>query len=380
MKKMLYKNLNPTSILLHIKESWLAEGMSFAEKRVYGSSSFYRKRGGGRSEKLKYDIQVGFLAEKSISTFLKDLGVACTNPDVKIHATKDKSYDPDLVADNKVKIHCKSQSIESYSRYGASCMFQKSDPVLKRPSANDFIAMCVVDVDARVCIVYGFFSAKKIVLTKSVGEPQVPHLRGNKRALYLTQLLKNLNKDDRWGLFRKQLNNVKLPIRKINTYEVTPTKTYLQVSGSKVKVDREDVRKIIDYGVWHLTEKGYVKNVRNCKYLHQIIMGENSSAILDHINNNPLDNRKVNLRFCPPAENVRNSQASNYKNTQYSSKYKGVSRRRSGSFKWVAHIRKNNRQTYLGDFRTEKEAAMAYNKAAVESYGEFAYLNKIEED
>jgi len=44
-------------------------------------------------------------------------------------------------------------------------------------------------------------------------------------------------------------------------------------------------------------------------------------------------------------------------------------------------VYKNGRQkiNYLGDFKSEVDAAKAYNKAALAAYGEFAYLNKIEE-
>lgn len=44
---------------------------------------------------------------------------------------------------------------------------------------------------------------------------------------------------------------------------------------------------------------------------------------------------------------------------------------------WAAKIRVNTKEIYLGLFKTEKEAALAYNRAAKKHHGEFAYLNKV---
>ena len=59
------------------------------------------------------------------------------------------------------------------------------------------------------------------------------------------------------------------------------------------------------------------------------------------------------------------------KNT--SSKYKGVTKRYNG---YHAQIVSNKINHYLGTFKTEREAAWAYNKAALELFGEYACINK----
>lgn len=110
---------------------------------------------------------------------------------------------------------------------------------------------------------------------------------------------------------------------------------------------------------------------RNCLiYLHRFLTNCPKGKMVDHINHNPLDNRMCNLRICTNAENLRNKKS--YKNS--SSKYKGVSWYKRGS-KWAAQIRLNNKKKFLGYFTSEEEAARAYDKAAKEMHGEFAYLN-----
>lgn len=47
--------------------------------------------------------------------------------------------------------------------------------------------------------------------------------------------------------------------------------------------------------------------------------------------------------------------------------------------KWKAGIETNNKHICIGRFYTEKEAAIAYNKKAVELFGEYAKINKIKD-
>jgi len=44
--------------------------------------------------------------------------------------------------------------------------------------------------------------------------------------------------------------------------------------------------------------------------------------------------------------------------------------------RWLVSI-KTSRIKYIGQFTSEEEAALAYNKAALEAWGEDAYLNKV---
>ena len=91
-------------------------------------------------------------------------------------------------------------------------------------------------------------------------------------------------------------------------------------------------------------------------------------TLVDHINRNTLDNRRENLRAC-----TRNESNQNRKGGGKASPYKGV--HRSSVNRWGAVIRANGRNTWLGTFVNEEDAARAYDRAALEAYGEFAYLN-----
>ena len=101
--------------------------------------------------------------------------------------------------------------------------------------------------------------------------------------------------------------------------------------------------------------------------MHRMIMGAKPGMFVDHVNGNPLDNRKENLRVCSNAENIRNSRK--YSTNQ--SGYKGVSfvERKK---KWAAKITFNYKKYFLGYFKTKEEAFEAYKSKAKEFFGEFA--------
>lgn len=108
--------------------------------------------------------------------------------------------------------------------------------------------------------------------------------------------------------------------------------------------------------------------------MHRFILGltPGDKRHSDHIDHNTLDNRRSNLRICSCQENHRNRK----KRPNTSSVYKGVSWH-SQAKEWQVHIQKDGKRKSLGLFRDEKEAALAYNKAAKNLYGEFALLNSV---
>ena len=108
---------------------------------------------------------------------------------------------------------------------------------------------------------------------------------------------------------------------------------------------------------------------------HQVVFMLHHGFIpceIDHINGVKTDNRIENLRVCTSSQNKGNIGLLK----SNCSGYRGVSlNKRSGMYH--AQIKINGKQTYLGRFATPKDAAIVYNKAAKEHFGEFAYLNKV---
>ena len=95
---------------------------------------------------------------------------------------------------------------------------------------------------------------------------------------------------------------------------------------------------------------------------------------VDHIDGDRTNNNYENLRFATDTENQQNKK----KQTNTTSIYKGVYFKTARK-KWDARIKINKKVKFLGNYESEEEAAKAYNEAAVEHFGKYAKLNKIED-
>lgn len=118
---------------------------------------------------------------------------------------------------------------------------------------------------------------------------------------------------------------------------------------------------------WYAQRKTQQSYVVSTVWMHQQVMGFPEQQI-DHINGDGLDNQKQNLRCATYSQQGMNSRPKKGR------LYKGVfvDPRREG---WFAQIRKDGVAKRLGTFATQIEAAIAYNRAAAEMFGEFARLN-----
>ena len=137
--------------------------------------------------------------------------------------------------------------------------------------------------------------------------------------------------------------------------------------GKFAIVDAEDYERLSKYK-WHV-DKGdstyYAarsivgKNFR----MHREILNAPEGLVVDHRNHNGLDNRRENLRLCTVAENNMNRRPS--KRANKSSRFKGVSwdkRRRC----YQAYIQQNGKLIKIGRFKSEIDAAKAYDEKAKE--------------
>ena len=129
---------------------------------------------------------------------------------------------------------------------------------------------------------------------------------------------------------------------------------------------------LLDSHNWNVTDRGYVYAWHDDRtiYLHRMVIDAREGETVDHINHNPADNRRQNLRIATQSQQNFNRRPQ----AGHSSKYKGVGAEKG---KWSAYIQINGKKRRLGMFKTEREAALAYNKAAKELAGEFALLNMV---
>jgi hypothetical protein len=129
-----------------------------------------------------------------------------------------------------------------------------------------------------------------------------------------------------------------------------------------VLIDDED-RARFDQFTWHVskTKPGriYVKRSfrvggrrKSCWYLHRVIMDAAPGEYVDHINGNPLDNRRANLRKGTQSANLQNRHILQSTNT---SGLRGVGwdSRRS---KWRVQVKLNRKNHFLGYYDDVHEA------------------------
>jgi len=158
----------------------------------------------------------------------------------------------------------------------------------------------------------------------------------------------------------------------------------LQNSCLTALVDDEDYDRLSQW-------KWYLKKGRNTNYaarieisnntrisinMHRVILKLTDSKIFgDHRDRDGLNNQRSNLRIATCSQNCANTISK--KNS--SSIYLGVSYSNTKRMKakWVSTIGINYKQIHLGSYKTEVEAAKAYDEAAKKYHGEFARLNEI---
>ena len=104
--------------------------------------------------------------------------------------------------------------------------------------------------------------------------------------------------------------------------------------------------------------------------LHQLLL---QTRWVDHADGDCLNNRRSNLRSCTNQQNQFNQKPQKGR----LSKYKGVSLLWNRPKPYRASIYLNGVTIHLGVFVLEKEAALAYNRAATEYFGDFARINVI---
>jgi len=147
------------------------------------------------------------------------------------------------------------------------------------------------------------------------------------------------------------------------------------------EVRNDKTERILKYG---LLNGGYYfvilyKNGKATNYLIHRLVGKyfipnpNNYLCIDHKNGNMADNSIENLRWCNHSQNNRNRKK--WEGT--SSRFIGVSFHKQTN-KWLAQCSLNGKQKHIGRYKTEIEAAEAYNNFVRENnLDDFAVLNVL---
>lgn len=141
-------------------------------------------------------------------------------------------------------------------------------------------------------------------------------------------------------------------------------------------IDDEDLDRVNSLNWTVIIENGGVVSCINHEggfswTIGRFILNYRGLLEVDHVDRNPLNNQKHNLRIVTKSQNAINRSPA-----KGSSKYRGVYWKTANQ-KWMAQIKIKNKKHYIGIFDSEEKAALAYNVWAVEIHGEFAEINKI---
>lgn len=153
--------------------------------------------------------------------------------------------------------------------------------------------------------------------------------------------------------------------------------------NKKVKIDTEDFERVNKHS-WRITygttgRPRVVSTFQTPKGPRQVTLGKflmsppKGKQVYPRRFNEGLDYRKNNLVVCTLKER---QQLLPKKRTVTTSKFRGVSFLKSKSL-WRAGIEVEGRAITLGNFKTEEDAAEAYNAAARKYFGSHAYQNPV---
>lgn len=153
----------------------------------------------------------------------------------------------------------------------------------------------------------------------------------------------------------------------------------IPISPNKVTlVDDEDAAAVLrlkwqastnNHRVWYARRPFWSGGRRRTVLLHRWLLDAPAGALVDHINGDGLDNRRANLRLCNHSQNAANALWVTRGKSGYRGVFYDASKRR-----WQAEIKVRGVVHRLGRYRDPVLAALAYDAAAAEHFGEFATL------
>ena len=179
-----------------------------------------------------------------------------------------------------------------------------------------------------------------------------------------------LGKTTSCGCYNREITSGAHPDRrKNNEFRVHPN--FVRVKASNCDkyflVDLEDWEYLKEY-TFYVSVRGYIEtNIKNgTGKIGRMILKPSDGFVIDHINGDILDNRKINLRICSQSDNMKNLKTP-ITNT---SGYKGVWFDKINN-KWAAEIKCDGIKYFLGRFVNIIDAAKARADAEIKYFGEY---------
>lgn len=143
--------------------------------------------------------------------------------------------------------------------------------------------------------------------------------------------------------------------------------------GHMFLIDLEDLNKVLEY-CWTVNSRGYVVSATRADKgkkglrLHRYLMNcTDTKLVVDHINHNPSDNRKTNLRVCTQQQNMFNQRP----NTRNKTGVKGVRFCKQAN-KWEARFCFDGKDRAIGYFENLADAIALRKQYEEKYYGEFS--------
>lgn len=164
----------------------------YANQEYESSKKKRFQRNQFNKERIIQQNITGKIGEFAAMFYLLDQGLECNSPDMKVYSGSKKSFDADLMLNNR-PLHVKSQSKQTSDYFGCvSWTFQKggkgaghTDPLTKR-SINDLVIFC--HVDGQHVAIHGPFEWKDV--KNLLKDPLLDRLKGIKQCIYLEDLKK----------------------------------------------------------------------------------------------------------------------------------------------------------------------------------------------
>lgn len=141
-----------------------------------------------------------------------------------------------------------------------------------------------------------------------------------------------------------------------------------------IKIDPEDIGTLKDKNIWlafrdnkpmsvRVADRGDKKGTILSRYL----LNPPKNMVVDHINRNPLDNRRENMRICTQMENTRNKT----KQSNNTSGIPSVEWQKDANM-WRVRVKYLGNKIHIGYFKNKLEAGYVRDQVIMQLHGEYA--------